>query len=279
MSILSLCSGYGGLEQAINQVFTTPVVDAYCDNYRPARQVLQTHNPNTRIHNDVNDEALLNYKSSIIAFGFPCQDLSNAGKRAGLNGTRSSLFYTCMNIARAVQPTEIIIENVPQVERYKDTINQELWDAGYSTAWSRAQACEVGLPHKRERTFIYAHKLGRPQRHHTNPQTPTRVAPTFPTPTVVDMGWGRTTQEWNTWRETQRTKHNNGNGHGRSLYQLCGEGTLLVMEHLMGLPTGYITNQPISESAKRRLLGNGVAPKQGALGIYRAWKQHQENQS
>lgn len=278
MSILSLCSGYGGLEQAIDQVLGHQTIDAYCDNYKPARQVLKTHNPRTRIHNDVNDEALLNYKSSIIAFGFPCQDLSNAGKRAGINGTRSSLFYTCMNVVRAVQPTEIIIENVPQVERYKDTINQELWDAGYSTGWARAQACEAGLPHRRDRVFIYAHKMGRPDTSYPETQKPAPVTPTFPTPTVVDMGWGRTPQEWETWRQTQRAKHNNGNGHGRSLYQLCGEGTLLVMEHLMGLPTGYITNQPISESAKRRLLGNGVAPKQGALGIYRAWKQHQENQ-
>ena len=119
MSILSLCSGYGGLEQAIDQALGHQTIDAYCDNYKPARQVLKTHNPWTRIHNDVNDEALLNYKSSIIAFGFPCQDLSNAGKRAGINGTRSSLFYTCMNVVRAVQPTEIIIENATRTPSTK----------------------------------------------------------------------------------------------------------------------------------------------------------------
>jgi hypothetical protein len=73
--------------------------------------------------------------------------------------------------------------------------------------------------------------------------------------------------------------HNNGNDHGRSLYQMCHEGTHLVMEHLMALPTGYITNQDISDAAKRRLLGNGVAPQQGHLSIYRAWKQHTERNS
>lgn len=60
---------------------------------------------------------------------------------------------------------------------------------------------------------------------------------------------------------------------------MCHEGTLLAMEHLMGLPTGYITNHDISDAAKRRLLGNGVAPQQGHLGIYRAWKQHTERNS
>lgn len=276
MSILSLCSGYGGLELAIQATFGHQTIDAVCDNYKPARQVLTRHYSNTNIHTDVNDPSLLDYKSDIITFGFPCQDLSRAGKQAGLNGARSGLFYACMNVVRAVQPTEVVIENVPQVEKYADTINQEFFDAGYTTSWARAKAYEAGLPHRRDRAFIYAHKLGRPERTEATAATYTPTTPTFPTPTVVDMGWGRTTNEWNTWLQAQKAKHKNGNGHGRSLYQMCHEGTLLVMEHLMGLPAGYITNQPISDAAKRRLLGNGVAPRQGHLGVYRAWKQHTE---
>lgn len=272
MNILSLCSGYGGLELAIQAAFGPQHIDAVCDNYKPARQVLARHHPDATIHNDANDPTLLNYKSDIIAFGFPCQDLSRAGKQAGLNGTRSSLFYTCMNVVRAVQPTEVIVENVPQAEKYANIINQEFLDAGYATSWARAKANEAGLPHRRDRVFIYAHKLGHPERTTANTPTYTLTTPTFPTPTVVDMGWGHTAQEWETWLEAQKARHNNGNGHGRSLYQMCGAGTILVMEHLMGLPTGYITNQPISDAAKRRLLGNGVAPQQGHLGIYRAWQ-------
>ena len=273
MSILSLCSGYGGLDLALQAAFGPQGIDAVCDNYKPARQVLAHHHPVAHVHNDVSDTTLLDYKSSIITFGFPCQDLSRAGKQAGLNGTRSSLFYACMNVVRAVQPTEVLVENVPQAEKYANIINQEFFDAGYTTSWSRAKAYEAGLPHRRDRAFIYAHKLGRPERATANEPSYTPVTPTFPTPTVVDMGWGRTSQEWETWLQAQKAKHNNGNGHGRSLYQMCGEGTILVMEHLMGLPSGYITNQAISDAAKRRLLGNGVAPPQGHLGIYRAWKQ------
>lgn len=276
MSILSLCSGYGGLELAIQQAFGPQNIAAVCDNYKPARQVLTHHHPQADIHNDVNDTELLDYRSDIVAFGFPCQDLSRAGKQAGLNGTRSSLFYTCMNIVRSVRPAEVIVENVPQAEKYAPAINQEFWGAGYTVSWARVKAYEAGLPHRRDRVFIYAHKLGRLERATINTPTYTPATPTFPTPTVVDMGWGRTPQEWEAWLQTQKAKHNNGNGHGRSLYQMCHEGTLLVMEHLMGLPTGYITNQPISDAAKRRLLGNGVAPQQGHLGIYRAWKQHTE---
>ena len=134
MSVLSLCSGYGGLELATQAAFGPQNIDAVCDNYKPARQVLTRHHPNAAIHNDVNDPTLLDYKSDVVTFGFPRQDLSRAGKQAGLNGTRSSLFYTCMNVVRAVQPTEVIIENVPQAEKYADIINQELWDAGYAAS-------------------------------------------------------------------------------------------------------------------------------------------------
>ena len=149
-----------------------------------------------------------------------------------------------MNVVRAVQPTEVIVENVPQAEKYANAINQEFWDAGYTTSWARAKAHEVGLPHRRDRVFIYAHKLGRPEHTDANAPTYTPTTPTFPTPTVVDMGWGRTTNEWNTWLQAQKTKHNNGNGHGRSLYQMCHEGTLLVMEHLMGLPPATSQTNP-----------------------------------
>lgn len=150
MSILSLCSGYGGLELAIQAAFGPSTIDVACDNYRPARQVLAHHHPEAAIHNDVNDEGLLDCRSDIVAFGFPCQDLSRAGKQAGLNGARSSLFYACMNVVRATQPIEVVVENVPQAEKYATTINQEFWDAGHTASWARAKAYEAGLPHRRD---------------------------------------------------------------------------------------------------------------------------------
>lgn len=86
----------------------------------------------------------------------------------------------------------------------------------------------------------------------------------LPTPTVVDMGWGRTESEWEAWREAQRRKHGNGNGHGQSLSQALGRlppaDTCLRMEEMMGLPRGWVTNLGLSIAAQRRLLGNGVAP-------------------
>ena len=73
MSILSLCSGYGGLELALQAAFGPQNIDAICDNYKPARQVLAHHHPEAAIHNDVSDTTLLDYKSSIITFGSPAR--------------------------------------------------------------------------------------------------------------------------------------------------------------------------------------------------------------
>lgn len=275
MSVLSLCSGYGGLELALNHVLNPGPVLAYCDNYKPARHILKTHNPHTPIYDNVTHPALKHMRPNIITFGFPCQDLSRAGKQAGLNGPKSSLYYECMQVVEATTPSLIVIENVPQLTKYKTAIDNDLNTLGYTTSWATVQACDAGLPHRRKRVFILA-QAHNPGPIFTRQYTPPKPAqPTLPTPTVVDMGWGRTPTQWETWKQTQKTKHNNGNGHGRSLYQIAGEATLQVMEHLMGLPNGYITNQDLSEAAQRRLLGNGVAPPQGALGIYTALTQKQ----
>lgn len=96
----------------------------------------------------------------------------------------------------------------------------------------------------------------------------------LPTPTVVDMGWRRSPEAWEEWREAQRCKHGNGNGHGQSLYQALGCPTpseaTRAMERLMMLPEGWVTGNGLKVSAERRLLGNGVVPAQGALGVWRA---------
>lgn len=267
LSVLSLCSGYGGLEMALGRLTDTRIV-SFCDNYRPAAKVLGSHFPEVPVSGDVKDPSLRGLVADAVTFGFPCQDLSVAGKGAGLEGSRSRLFFSCMDVVRAVSPSMVVVENVPGLRRYREVVDRHFLDVGLTANWATVRACEAGLPHRRERVVIvalrdgYSPTLGEVQED--------LVEPTFPTPTVMDMGWGRSAMEWNSWVDTQRERHGNGNGHGRSLYQLCGEGTLMVMEHLMGLPTGYITCQGLTEGAQRRLLGNGVAPAQVALGIQRA---------
>ena len=274
MKVLSLCSGYGGLELALDTLFPGQVdTTAVCDNYAPAREVLSKRFSRAVQYSDVADPLIELESADVVTFGFPCQDLSRAGKGAGLRGSRSGLFFRCAEIGHLSGARSLVIENVPQARKHRATVDAELLRYGFKTRWGRATASEAGLPHRRDRVFIVADRDGGAIPAPTDPG-PESVNATYPTPTVVDMGWGRTEREWGDWREAQRAKHRNGNGHGQSLFQALGRpdpaDACRDMESLMGLPRGWVTNLGLSISAQRRLLGNGVVPAQGALGIYRA---------
>lgn len=274
MRVLSLCSGYGGLELALDVLFPGRVSTvAVCDNYAPARTVLAKRFPAAAQYSDVADPLIELESADVVTFGFPCQDLSRAGKGAGLRGSRSSLFFRCAEVGHLSGARTLVIENVPQALKHQVAIDDELRRYGFTASWGRSRACEAGLRHRRDRVFIVATRGGGALPVPAVPQNePTEAL--YPTPTVVDMGWGRTEGEWESWRGKQRARHGNGNGHGQSLYQALGrpdpQGACRAMESLLGLPRGWVTDLGLSISAQRRLLGNGVAPAQGALGIYRA---------
>lgn len=279
MRVLSLCSGYGGLELALSRALPDRELRliATCDNYGPARSVLKSHWPEAAQFKDVHDPALDGLKADVVTFGFPCQDLSRAGHGAGLRGSRSGLFFRCAEIGHLSGAEALVIENVPQAMKYREAIDAELGRYGFTVRWGRAEAWEVGANHRRARVFLTAVRgdgeslLAEAVRPKTVPSRPEGL---LPTPTVVDMGWGRTPESWEDWRAAQRAKHGNGNGHGQSLYQALGcpdsEESTREMERMMLLPEGWVTGHGLKVSAERRLLGNGVVPAQGALGIWRS---------
>lgn len=279
MRVLSLCSGYGGLDLALSQALPSAPLEmvAVCDNYGPSRTVLARHWPEVRQFKDVHDSGLDDARADLVTFGFPCQDLSRAGHGAGLRGSRSGLFFRCAEIGHLSGASTLFIENVPQALKYREAINGELERYGFSVRWGRAEAWEVGARHRRARVFLVATRGDGPDLlgDATRPETAqTRPVDLLPTPTVVDMGWGHSPEAWEEWREAQRRKHGNGNGHGQSLYQALGcpepEEATRTMERMMLLPDGWVTGNGLRVSAERRLLGNGVVPAQGALGIWRA---------
>lgn len=279
MRVLSLCSGYGGLELALARALPaqTPAMVAVCDNYGPARVVLAAHWPEAAQFKDVRELALDSVQADVVTFGFPFQDLSRAGHGAGLRGRRSSLFSRCAEVGYLSGARALVIENVPQALRYRGAVDEELARYGFSARWGRVEAWEAGLPHRRARVFIVATREEGGALVE-DAQAPTEVterpSDLLPTPTVVDMGWGHSPESWEAWRGAQRRKHGNGNGHGQSLYRALGcpepEEATKAMERMMGLPEGWVTGRGLKVSAERRLLGNGVAPAQGALGIWRA---------
>ena len=91
----------------------------------------------------------------IITGGFPCQDISCAGKGAGLEGSRSGLFFEIIRLVRTLRPRYILLENVSALlNRGLDRVLGTLAETGYDAAWTSVKASDVGAPHRRERIFI-----------------------------------------------------------------------------------------------------------------------------
>lgn len=161
---VSLFAGVGGFDLAMTRKGIKVVASVEID--KNCNQVLAQHFPDTKQFTDVTQvtgKDLLDVgfipERGVITGGFPCQDLSVAGKRAGLAGERSGLFW---EIARLVEETKtefFLIENVPGLltsNSGKDfgVVLGTMADLGYSCAWRVLDAQYFGVPQRRRRVFI-----------------------------------------------------------------------------------------------------------------------------
>lgn len=158
MSIGSLFAGIGGLELGLERAGLGPVVwqvelDPWC------REVLAKHWPDVQRHEDVRTVGAANLSpADVICGGFPCQDVSQAGKGKGLAGERSALWFEMLRIVRELGPRVVVIENVSALQRRGlDVVARGLRDAGYAVEAARIRAEDVGAPHRRERLFVVAY--------------------------------------------------------------------------------------------------------------------------
>jgi DNA-cytosine methyltransferase len=107
----------------------------------------------------INTEVLKQYGTEwIITGGFPCQDISIAGKGAGITGARSGLWFEYWRIIRDLRPRFAIMENVGALTfRGLDAVLGSLSEIGYNAEWQDIRASDMGAPHKRERIWIITH--------------------------------------------------------------------------------------------------------------------------
>lgn len=162
MKILDLFSGIGGFSLGLERAGMQTV--AFCEIDPACRHVLKKHWPTVPIFDDVKT---LNAKDihdtiDVICGGFPCQDISLAGKGAGLAGERSGLWYEYHRLIKEIKPRYVIIENVAALRsRGLGAVLCGLTEIGYDAEWHCIPACAVGAPHRRDRVWIVAY----PQRH------------------------------------------------------------------------------------------------------------------
>ena len=121
--------------------------------------ILRQHWPTVPIHNDVHTFRPPPGSANVICAGFPCQDLSIAGKQAGIQkGNRSGLFFELMRVICIVRPTYVVLENVSAIlGNGLDTVLGRLAQAGYNVEWSCIRASDIGAKHKRDRWWAVAY--------------------------------------------------------------------------------------------------------------------------
>ena len=162
LKVLDLFSGIGGFSLGLERTggFTT---SAFCEICPKARKVLSKHWPNVKQYTDIReltDEQLKKdgIEVDVITGGFPCQDISSAGKGRGIIGERSGLWSEMLRIIGDVRPAWAIIENVSALRSKGLTlVLQNLCEIGYLCQWHCIPASAVGAHHQRDRIWIIAH--------------------------------------------------------------------------------------------------------------------------
>ncbi len=163
---LDLFSGIGGFALAASRVWDNHEVVSFCDIEPFAQKVLKKHWPDVPCHDDIKTMKGTDYANiDLLTGGFPCQDLSQAGRMEGLDGARSSLWFEMLRVIGGVKPRWIVIENVPNLAKLGlDRVLAGLAHIGYDAEWQNISAASIGAPHIRNRLWIVAY----PQHPDTN---------------------------------------------------------------------------------------------------------------
>ena len=170
LRVLDLFSGIGGFSLGLERTGGFETV-AFCEIEPFPRKVLAKHWPKVPCYHDVTEltgEILARdgIAVDVITGGFPCQDISTAGKQAGMGaGTRSGLWSEIVRLIGELRPRYVIVENVaallagPSEQRggWFGRVLGDLAECGYDAEWENIPASAVGAPHRRERVWVVAY--------------------------------------------------------------------------------------------------------------------------
>ena len=160
--VLDLFSGIGGFSLGLERTGGFKTV-AFCEIEKFPQRVLKKHWPEVPIYDDVRTLTAARLAADGIAVdaicgGFPCQDISIAGKGAGLAGERSGLWAEYARLVGELRPQFVIVENVSALlHRGLGDVLGDLAALGYDSEWHCIPASAVGAPHRRDRIWIVAH--------------------------------------------------------------------------------------------------------------------------
>lgn len=162
LRVLDLFSGIGGFSLGLERTGGFETV-AFCEIEKFPRKVLAKHWPEVPIYDDVRKLTAERLAADgiavdVICGGFPCQDISLAGKGAGIEGERSGLWSEYARIIGELRPQYVLVENVAALlGRGLDRVLGDLASLGYDAEWHCIPASAVGAPHRRDRIWIVAY--------------------------------------------------------------------------------------------------------------------------
>lgn len=173
LKTLDLFAGIGGFTLGLSKTNLYETV-AFCEWDNKAKKVLEKNFPSVFCYGDIKD---LSYEGGnlssekdqfsqatdidVITGGFPCQDISYAGKGTGLEGDRSNHWYEYLRLISEIKPKGVIIENVSALRtRGLETVLKGLYSVGYDAEWHCIPASYTGSPHQRDRIWILAYSTG-----------------------------------------------------------------------------------------------------------------------
>lgn len=266
----SMFTGVAGLDRGVEQALaeightSTIVWQAEKDPY--ARAVLARHYPTVHCYEDVHDVDASAPSCNLLVGGFPCQDLSVAGKRTGIYGASSGLWFEYLRCVRVLGPSLVFVENVPGLATYLGYVLGPLAELGFDAEWGLLSAAEIGAPHRRDRMFVLAYTNGY---RFPDPQQQVygqRESTAWPrndggSGDVADPNGGRELQS-SVSRETVR----NWTGHGGGC-RAVGDAGRWPAEPDVGRVVDGISSRLDARRRRARIrcLGNGVVAEQAAL--------------
>ena len=247
MRILSLFSGIGALDLAVESALGGETL-AHVEASPFCRRVLRARWPDAEQHDDVTTYRAKAGAFDVVCGGFPCQDLSVAGARAGLDGERSGLYAQLLRVVGEALPQTVVIENVPPLRKYRQRVDADLAALGYGATWVHCDAASVGAPHWRKRVVIVAQRGGESATIETWQGRDSKRWPGYP-------GTG---EAWPT--PTAHAGGGNGNpgGDGKVKHQYTLERTVKDEQARAAAPWPTMTAGDANSTGSRSLPGSGA---------------------
>jgi DNA (cytosine-5)-methyltransferase 1 len=279
MKIGSLCTGYGGLDMAVEAYFDAEMV--WCAEIDKQASKLIEHRFNKPNLGDIKQIEWANVDPvDILTAGYPCQPFSSAGQRKGTEDERHIWPYITKIISN-LRPSIVILENVRgHLSLGFKEVLADLTKIGYDAKWQIVRASDVGAPHQRARLFIVAYPIN------------CRCSQGITIGSKSDVSKSTfdgcvTNPNSNASQESRRTivclsesctglRDRQDKGQARHEYRFSrsmdrqtvpdtlDQGRLnpKFVEYMMGLPIGWVTDLDLTRAQMLKMLGNGVVPQQ-----------------